>query len=246
VTTVLFRLTWVELKLFSREPLAVLFAFALPLIVLAVLTGLYGDYPNPNFDFVAPKDYYVAGYLAVVIACVGLVAVPVHVAAYRERGVLRRFSASSVPPASVFGAQVLVGLVVVTAGGALLVVVAALAYGAAFPASAGGAVAAFLLGTLTFLALGFLLAELTPTARSAQAAGLVLLLPMWLLSGAGPPRGVMTPAMRDIGTALPLTHVVQALQDPWLDRGGSLHELAILGAILLVSAALAIRLARRD
>jgi hypothetical protein len=46
VTTVLFRLTWVELKLFSREPLAVLFAFALPLIVLAVLTGLYGDYPN--------------------------------------------------------------------------------------------------------------------------------------------------------------------------------------------------------
>jgi ABC-2 type transport system permease protein len=243
---VLRRLAVVELKLFAREPVAVLFAFALPVVVLAVLTGLYGDYPNANFGFAAPRDYYVAGYLAVVIACVGLVAIPVHVATYRERGILRRFSASSVSPAAVFGAQVIVGLVVVTVGGALLVAVGALAYGAALPASPGGAIAAFVLGSLAVLALGFLLAELTPTARSAQAAGLVVLLPMWLLSGTGPPRGAMPPAMRDISDALPLTHVVKALQDPWLGYGSSAQELGILIGVLAGATALAIGLGRRS
>ncbi len=240
------RLAWVELKLFAREPVAVLFVFALPVVVLVVLTGLYGDYPNPNFDFVSPRDYYVAGYLGVVIACVALVAVPVHVATYRERGILRRLSASSVSRASVFGAQLIVGFVVVTAGGALLVTVGALAYGAALPASPGGAIAAFVLGTSTLLTLGLLLAQLTPTARSAQAAGLVLLIPMWLLSGTGPPRAMMPPAMRDVSNALPLTHVVKALQEPWLGYGSSAHELAILAGLLAGSAALAIGIGRRD
>jgi ABC-2 type transport system permease protein len=239
------RLVWVELKLFAREPLAVLFTFALPLVVQAVLTGLYGNEPNPSFDFAVPRDYYAAGYLAVVIACVGLVAVPVHVATYRERGILRRFRASSVPAASVLGAQVVVGLVVVTAGGALVVAVSALGYGAALPSAPAVAAAAFVLGCLSFLALGFLLAVLMRTARAAQAAGLVLLLPMWLLSGAGPPRGAMTSRMREIASALPLTHVVRAIQAPWLGQPTRARDLVVLAAVLGVSATLATGLVRR-
>ena len=221
------------------------FAFAFPLVVLSVLAGVFGDTPDPDFDGAVPGDYYLAGYIGVVIACVALVALPVHVATYRERGILRRFRASSVPASSLFGAQTLVGLAVVTAGSAMLLAVAVPAYGRELPDAPAGALAAFLHGTLSFLALGFLLAILMPNARAAQAAGLVLFFPMWLLSGAGPPRAIMPQAMRDIADALPLTHVVKALQAPWLGRGTDTTELLVLAGILIASTVLAIRLARR-
>jgi ABC-2 type transport system permease protein len=90
------KLAWVEVKLFGREPIAVVFAFAFPLVVLLVLAGVFGSDPDANFGGVAGIDYYVPGYLAVVIASVGLIGLPVHLASLRERGVLRRLRASSV------------------------------------------------------------------------------------------------------------------------------------------------------
>ena len=84
---------------------------------------------------------------------------------------------------------------------------------------------AFVVSTLSFVSLGFLIGTLLASARAAQAVGLLLFFPMWLLSGAGPPREVMGDAMRVISDALPLTYVVTALQDAWLGLGSSLTEL---------------------
>jgi ABC-2 type transport system permease protein len=68
------KLTWIEVKLFAREPIAVVFAFAFPLVVLLVLAGVFGSEPSPDFGGVAGIDYYVPSYLAVVIASIGLIA----------------------------------------------------------------------------------------------------------------------------------------------------------------------------
>lgn len=240
----LLKLTWVEAKLFAREPFAVIFAFAFPLVVLLVLAGVFSDEPDPDFRGVGGVDYYVPGYLAVVIGAVGLVGLPVHVAAYRERGVLRRFRASSVPAWAVFGAQVIVSFAMAALGSLFLVLVAALVYDIRRPAAWGGVVAAFVVGALSFIALGFLLATILPNARAAQAAGLMLFFPMWLLAGSGPPRAIMGTGMRRIGDALPLTHVVTALQDPWLGFGWNGRELVVLAVLLVVAAAASIRLFR--
>lgn len=103
---------------------------------------------------------------------------------------------------------------------------------------------AFAVSTLSFLGVGFLLGTLLANARAAQAAGLLIFFPMWLLSGAGPPREVMGDGMRQISDLLPLTYVVTALQDAWLGLGSSVTELALLSGILLVAAALSVRFSR--
>src|SRR5919108_665204 len=213
------KLVWVEVKLFVREPIAVVFAFAFPLVVLLVLAGVFGSNPDADFGGVAGIDYYVPGYLAVVIASIGLIGLPVHLASLRERGVLRRLRASSVPMTGVFGAQTVVHLAMAVLGGALLLVAAGLVYDVHAPASVAGVALGFGVGALSFVALGLLLGSLAPTARAAQAIGLVLFFPMWLLSGAGPPRGVMTQTMRQLSDGLPLTRVVTAIQEPWLGSG---------------------------
>jgi ABC-2 type transport system permease protein len=232
------KLIWVEVKLFAREPIAVVFAFAFPLVVLLVLAGAFGTEPNPDFGGVAGIDYYVPGYLAVVIASIGLIGLPVHLASLRERGVLRRLRASSVSVASVFGAQTAVHLAMAALGGVVLLVAAGLVYDVHAPASVAGVALGFGVGALAFVALGFLLGSLAPTARAAQAIGLVLFFPMWLLSGAGPPRGVMTEPMRKLSDLLPLTRVVTAIQEPWLGAGSNVSELVVLSALFAAAVAL--------
>lgn len=232
------KLLWVEVKLFAREPIAVVFAFAFPLVVLLVLAGVFGSEPDDNFGGVAGIDYYVPGYLAVVIASVGLIGLPVHLASLRERGVLRRLRASSVSMTSVLAAQTAVHVAMATLGGAVLLVAANLIYDVHAPSSVAGVALGFGVGALSFIAFGLLLGSLAPTARAAQAIGLVLFFPMWLLSGAGPPRGVMTQTMRQLSDLLPLTRVVTAIQDPWLGTGSNLPEFVVLSVVFAAAVAL--------
>jgi ABC-2 type transport system permease protein len=129
------KLTWVELKLFAREPVAVIFTFGFPLVLLLVLIASFGTEPDDEaFGGLRPSDYYLAAYVAVVIAAIGLVALPVHMASYRERQILRRFKASSVPAWSMLGAQAIVGLLMAALGGSVLVVAGRLAYARRCPA----------------------------------------------------------------------------------------------------------------
>lgn len=97
---------------------------------------------------------YVPAYIGLVIASMGLIGLPVHLAGYRERGVLRRFRASGMPLWSVLGAQVAVTLAVSILGSALVVALAKLTYEVQAPASVAGVLGAFLLGTRSFAALG--------------------------------------------------------------------------------------------
>jgi ABC-2 type transport system permease protein len=236
------KMTWVELKLFVREPLALVFAFAFPLVVLVVLIASFPNTPDAEgFGGLRPSDYYLAGYIGVVIGSIGLVTLPVHVASYRERGILRRFRASSVPAWTVVAAQGVVGILMAAVGGVVLVVAGTLIYDAALPVALGRVLVQFLLSTLALLAIGFLLGGLTRTARGAQALGMILFFPMWLLSGAGPPPEILGEGMRAVMDVLPLTHVVRAIQDPWVGAATRAVDVLVLAGILLVAGALSIR-----
>ncbi len=238
------KLAWVELKLFGREPVGLLFTFAFPVVVLVVLAGVFGSYPTVDFESARPVDYYLASYLAVVIAALSLVALAVHVTTYRERGVLRRLRASSVPPTTLFGAQTLVSFVLAAGGAVLLVAVGTVVYDTNPPERPAAALAGFVLATFAFLALGFLIGNLARTARAAQAIGMLLFFPMWLLSGAGPPPAVMSDAMQKLAELLPLTYAVRAIQDPWLGQAIPWGSWAVLTMMLAVSTAWSIRSAR--
>ena len=243
----LIKLTWVELKLFVREPLTVVFTFALPLIFLFVLAGVFGNTPDEEEDVfrgVGPTDYYVPAYIGLVLASIGLIALPVHLAGYRQNGVLRRMRASSVPFWSVFGSQVIVSFLIGLLGGILLVVAALLAYDIQAPESPAALVAAFVMSVLSFASLGVLLGAVLPTARAAQGAGLILFFVMFLLSGAGPPPEVMTDAMQRIREGLPLTYGIELLQDPWLGFGwDGVAWLAVAGT-MVVSTLVSVRVFR--
>ena len=123
--SLLAKMSWLEQKLFLREPLTALFALALPLVVLFVMGGVFGNESTPEvYRGVGAMNYYVPAYLALVTASVGLISLPTHLASNRERGVLKRYRASGIPAWVIVGAQVLVMLVIAAVSAVVLVAAA--------------------------------------------------------------------------------------------------------------------------
>ena len=238
------KLTVTEFKLFVREPLAVFFILAFPLLLLWLNGSVFGNAPVPEQGGQGPVDLLVPGYVALVLATVGFTQLPGVLATYRERGILRRLATTPVAPAKVLGAQLVVQLVAGTIGVALLLAAATAFYDLSRPRAIGAAVLVYLAGALALYALGFVLAALAPNARTASAAGFVVYFPMIFLSGAVIPRQNLSASMRRIGEVLPLAPVVTALQDAWSGTGISIVTLAALAAMVVVALAVGVRVFR--
>jgi len=242
---VLGKMTWVELKLFIREPITLVFTLALPVIFLFVMGGVFGNTPNPKvYRGVGAMDYYMPSYFGLVMMAIGTAALPVHIAGYRERGVLRRFRASSLSVWSVLGSQLLVSFAIAIAGSLLVFAFGMLVYKPHLPISPGLLAVAFVLGTLCFASFGFFLGAVMPSTRSAQGVGLILFFIMMILGGAGPPPEVLTGAMRVVGEITPMRHVIIMLQDPWLGFGWNVNASLIVAGITVLATLLSARFFR--
>lgn len=229
------KLTWTEVKLFLREPMAAFFTLAFPLMLLFLFGSIYGNKPSPFFGGYGSVDVSVPAYMAIIIANSGLLSLTIGLASYREHGILRRLKATPLRPYAILGAQVIVIFLMTTLGMALLVIAGRLVYGLRFDGNPLYVLGAFVLSSVSFFALGFVLAGLLPTARTAQIVAMVLFYPMIFLSGAAIPREVLPESVRQFAQVLPLSHVVTLLRglwtgDPW---GNYLWETVILIVLLI-------------
>ena len=230
---VLLRMTWIETKLLIREPVTLVFSFAFPVLVLVLLGGIFGGQhmDGGSYDGLKMMDWYVPSYIGLVVASIGTVSLPVHLSAYREAGVLRRFRASGMSEWALLGSQFLVGVGTCLVGALAISVLGIFVYGVVVPVSIGGVAVAFVVAVFAFSALGVLIASLSPTARAAQGVGLLIWFIMMFISGTSAPLSDLPAWMLALGKALPLYHVVISLVDPWNGFGSSLLQLTIVGGI---------------
>lgn len=232
-------MTLVEFKLLLRDPLTVVFVLVLPVAVLLILNGIFGNVPDEYFGGFGAVDFYTPAYVALVVATIGVLALPVQMAGYREKGVLRRFRASPMPLTLLLAAQVLVAVIIGTVAAGVLVVLSILGYGGSAPADWFQFGAAFVLVTVAFASLGVLLGVLLPTARAAQGVGVLLFFLFMNLGGAGPPPELLPDLMGTIGAFVPVTPAGDLLRGLWFDVGwdvtAAITMTAIVGVGLLVS-----------
>jgi ABC-2 type transport system permease protein len=225
-----------EARLLMRDWTVLVFAFIFPAFVMLILAGVFGNEPDDGYAMQRPDDYYVAASIGVVVTALALVGLPVALASYRERGVLRRFEAFGISTTKVVAAQAAVTGALVILGAAIVLAVAAPTYGIPRVEHPAQTVLGLAAGTLTLLLIGIALGLAAPTARAAQAIGLLTFFPVYLLGGGGPPKGAMTDSMQTLADALPSP--MPAITEPWLgvsELGSQLLALVAWAGVALVA-----------
>lgn len=239
------RLTRTESTLFLREPAAVFWALAFPPLLLVVLGSLPSSRrPDPDFGGLRFVDVYVPVLVAFVVAMLALNVLPPVLAAYREKGVLRRLATTPVSPALVLAAQLAVYTAVAAVATLLVLLVGRLGFGVRLPGCVPGFVLAVALGAGALFALGLLVAAVAPDGRMANGAGAILFFPMMFLAGLWLPREVMPAALRHVSDASPLGATVAALRDSSAGHWPHLWQLGVMVAYALVFGGAAVRLFR--
>lgn len=239
----LFKLTYTEFKLLLREPVAVFFTLAFPVLIVLLFGSIFGGYPVPGTQMTT-IDLYTPAYTGLVIGTVGLIGLPTTLASYRERGILRRLRATPLGSTRILASHVLVNFVMTLAGIALLIATAALFLGLRMPHAPGVVLVAITLSSLSFFAVGFLVASLFPSVRVAQAVGQAVFFPMFFLSGAALPLNQMPGWMQSISDYVPLTYAVRLVQEVWIGEGWNWTASAILLAVLVLASLLTARVFR--
>ena len=227
-------LTWIEIKVFFREPLGAVGTVIMPVLVF-VLLGKFGSNVSPNSDFTSSSVFRIdvpvfAAILISINAVLSLVAI---IAIYREGGILKRLRATPLRATTILTAHVLVKLLLTAATLALTILAGKRYYpvGADVPLFSFGL--ALVIATWSILSVGFIIASIVPTARFAQPVGALILYPMVALSGLFIPLDAMSPTLQRIANALPLTYAVSLLRGMWRGDAWSAH-LRDFGALVLV------------
>ncbi len=231
-----FKFTMMEAKLFLREPIGAFFTLIFPLMMLFLFGSIYGNEPSELLNGYGSVDISIPAYTAMIIATTGLLGLPITISSYREKGILRRLRTTPINILAILFAQVVVLFLMTVIGMAFLIIAGIFVYQMRFDGNVLNVLVGFVLSSLSFFAIGFLLAGLLPSARTTQIVGMVILYPMLFLSGAGFPRELLPDAIIKISKFLPLTYVVNVLRGLWVGNSWDQHgtDLLILVVILIV------------
>ena len=242
----LWRLTWLEIKIFLREPLGAIGSVVVPVVLYLVLGRVMGRGAPAD---VRAGEFMRIGVPVLVAVTIGLSAILsliTIISIYREGGILKRLRATPLRPWTILTAHVLVKLIF-TAATILLMLLAGRSY---YPAGVDIPVVRFtlalLLCTFSITSVGFVIASVVPTARFAQPIAGAIFYPMIGLSGLFYPVALMPPALRAVARLLPLTYAVSLLRGILEGHAWSAHgtDLAGLLAVFVVCTAISARVFR--
>src|ERR1017187_2605137 len=243
----LWKLTWIEIKVFMREPMGAFGTIGVPVLVFVVLGRLANNRLTP--PSLAVSSFSRAGVpvlVAILIAVSAVLSLVTIISIYREGGILKRLRATPLRPQTILTAHVIVKLILTAATLALMLLAGKRYIPAGVHVPWFSFTIALLISTWSILSIGFLIASIVPTARFAQPIRAVILYPMFAFSGLFVPFEAFPPALRVVGRVLPLTYAVRLLQGIWNGDAWSAHmgDVAALALLFLVCTALSAKVFR--
>ena len=234
----------IELKLALRSPDMVLFAILMPVIVLIVVRLVFG----PGSDEPGMVDATIGAFLAIGVCAVGLMGLPLTLAEYRSRKVLKRLQVTPVHPAMLLSVQLIAQSAVSVVSALLVGATAVVGFGVRIDGSPGAIVGVYLLVMVSIFAIGLVIAS---TARDVKRAGIiasVIYFPMLLFSGTTVPFPVFPEAVQRAAMILPLRHGIELLNAAAAGApiAAMVPSAVVLTTIAVVGVTVAVRTFRWD
>ena len=229
----LWTLTWIEIKVFLREPLGAFGMIVIPVLVFVVVGRILGyrvSLPSlPANSFLRVGVPVLGAILITLSAVLSLVTI---ISIYREGGILKRLRATPLRPQTILTAHVLVKLLLTGVTLLLMLLAGKRYYPIGIHAPLVSFTIALLISTWSILSIGFLIASVVPTARFSQPIGALVLYPMVGLSGLFVAVESLPPKLQIVARILPLTYAVSLLEGIWKGDAWSAHVRDVTALIL--------------
>ncbi|GAA2625823.1 ABC transporter permease [Dactylosporangium fulvum] len=239
------RLTVIETRLMLREISPPLFTVLLPVALLVIFGAASSTRkPDPALGGHRSIDTIIPSMsVMVAMAMVAFFMLPVVLATYREKGVLRRFATTPVKPSALLGAQLIMNGGVVLVATLLTLVIGVAALDMRLP-NLLLVLPTLVLGVLGLFPIGLLVAAVASSAKAATGYALGMWFPSAFFAGLYVPVEYMPSVLRRIGDFTPLGAFRQAIQAAWAGDVPQPLHLVVLAVSFLAATYLAVRLFR--
>lgn len=235
-----------EFTLSVRDMNIPIFGIIFPVIVAVIIGLVSGTKPafeGASYSFI---EQSFGGFAAIAVCATALMGLPLLVADYRQKKILKRFMVTPVSPGKLLIVQVLVNLIMSALSLALIYIVCALFWGYRMDGSAGLFLLSWLLVLVSMYSIGMMLASVSPNMKTASMLCSLVYFPMLFFSGATIPYEIMPRGAQAVMDFLPLTQGIKLLKASSLGLPADNVTLSIivLGAIAVVCAVLSLRFFR--
>jgi ABC-2 type transport system permease protein len=218
----------IELKLFFRHRDAVVFTFALPVIMLLLLGSIFQD------DFegtgISANQIFTAGMIAAGVASTTFVNLGIGIAQDREDGTIKRLLGVPMPRREYLIGKVILSLVICAGEIAIMLIVGILLFGLSLPTGLDSWLTfawVFALGVSGCALLGIAASSLPRSARSAPAVMNLPYLVLSFISGIFViPLKHLPDSLIAIGSVFPLRWMAQGFRSVFLPDTMAAQEVA--------------------
>lgn len=171
-------------KTFRRDPAAVFFTLALPLMFLVIFVSLFGNLTTRvDGRSVRSSTYQVPGIIVFAVVSATMVNLAVTLTAARERGTLKRIRVMPLPGAVFLAARVVTAILITLLAVLITVGFGWAAYGVDVPGrTLPGLLASLVIGAAAFCCLGFALSTAIPSENAAPAIASAIVMPLYFIS----------------------------------------------------------------
>jgi ABC-2 type transport system permease protein len=236
-------------KSFWRNPGAVFFTVALPLMFLFIFEEIFGNDVLEELGNLRTATYYIPAILTLAVVSATLQSVAIRLTIDRENGILKRGRGTPMPSWVFFAGRIgnaivisVLMLIVVPAIGRLL-------YDVEIPWERLPAVLVTLaIGAASFCCLGIALSAAIPSEDAAPAITNVAVLPLYFLSGVFIPETEIPDGVLHFANLFPIRHFFEAFFTAWspatTGAGFEWGHLAVVAGWGAVGLVLAVRFFR--
>ena len=223
----------VEGKLSLRCPDGIIFGIGMPVGVLLLIAVVAGSQSAGGADYSFLQSAF-ASLLTVGICATAFMGLPLTIADYRDKKILKHFFATPIRPLMILSVQMVIGMLTAFFSAALVSLLAVFGFGYRMEGNPFLFIGAFLLVMLSMYSIGMILASLCKTVKIANVVTTFVYFPMLFLSGATIPFELFPDTVQKVCNVLPLTHGIKLLKAVSLNTWN--EEIWISVALLIVFA----------
>lgn len=223
----------VEGKLSLRCPDGMIFGIGMPVGVLLLIAVVAGSQSAGGAQYSFLQSAF-AALLTVGICATAFMGLPLTIADYRDKKILKHFFATPIRPFMILSVQVVIGMLTAILSAVLVTALAVFGFGYRMEGNPLLFIGAFLLVMVSMYSIGMIIASLCKTVKIANVVTTFVYFPMLFLSGATIPFELFPEAVQKVCNLLPLTHGIKLLKAVSLDAWSS--DIWISVALLLVFA----------